>query len=1244
MKRIGLGLLLFVFGVQVACAAGSNCLMSIPDGPLDSEFASPPRSAQPRAYFFLTDLSAEHFPSDIAAMSRSGLSGLMYMHAGGGSLRMPKIDRALTEPWMKSIRALMRSAKDNGMEFSISLADSNGNGGPWITEDYAAKKLVYSESQVDGPARNVVPPPAVGPYMLPWEATFKRYKLPTFYRDVAILAFREALGTPMRPAVTTASSSNIYPAGENFWPVQETADRDPQSFWKSLQPDKKKEAREKAEAAEKAALAKRQGQKGQGTGVVQPPPVAKPAEGLPKAPATEQEWVQHSYREPIAAVGAVVVGGLEGGPWSCELQASDDEKAFNSISTFTLAKGERKDLRFAETPARHFRLVMTIQTGKEAELAELCLLRKDEIVRLRPGNQWWLFKSGTYAFASIVSYPKQGQAVLAEEYPADQAPADVKSEDIIDLTDKVTADGKLAWDVPPGRWTILRFGYNTQGAQARNYIATVNQPITEVPYEADVLSPRVAEYSFNLFALPVIKAALEETGKPPAYFHQDSWEGGASGARGIQPTWTDDFAEKFNAKRGYNLRKYLPVMARRLVDSREASDRFMWDYRRTIADLWADFYARFQELCEAHGTVMTAQCGYGTYPFPHMDGLQTGGRVGLPQGEFWCYPWEVRNNGENYHRNDVCDYLRNAASAAHVYGHSLLTAESLTCCRGILNMAPLDSPSGGERNGFKTYLDDAFTKGLNTYQMLAWNHSWDDDVPVTHFTHMMSWATMGRQLSWINQAPAWHTYIARCQSLLRRGWPVVDVAYFTGEGSCSYVKGRDFLHPAMAEGYEYGGINTEVLLTRTRVKNGRIELSGDPKGTWDKGPGMSYALLVFAEDLKVMSPVLLARLKELIEAGATVICPKPERAQGLGQAIGDDRKLKELADAMWGAGQGVAGSGQRAVGKGVLAWGKTPAEVLQAMQLPPDVEVRGLAKKVLLPNGKLQTEAKVRWGHRRAEGVDIYFVVNHACVERAFTAVFRVAGRQPEFFDPVTGETRALPEFKEEAGRTAVPMRLAPYQSGFVVFGERSQNSEFRIQNNAKNFPELKPVLELAGPWTVQFNPKWGGPKEPVVFDKLVDWTERPEEGIKYYSGMATYRKIFDLPSGVRSQKSEVRMAGTNNRQPITSNPSRFFLDLGNVKSLAEVAVNGKELGVVWCHPMRVAIPDGLLKAKGNELEIRPVNPWNNRIVGDGLLPADKKVLKYTGTSEVFLPPHPSAKYKLMPAGLLGPVRLLGIQ
>jgi hypothetical protein len=218
-----------------------------------------------------------------------------------------------------------------------------------------------------------------------------------------------------------------------------------------------------------------------------------------------------------------------------------------------------------------------------------------------------------------------------------------------------------------------------------------------------------------------------------------------------------------------------------------------------------------------------------------------------------------------------------------------------------------------------------------------------------------------------------------------------------------------------------------------------------------------------------------------------------------------------------------------------------------------------------------------------------------------------VSGLRPELWDAVTGEQRPLPEFREANGRTIVPLKFAPAQSFFIVFrqGERA---------TGVNFPVLKPVAELNGAWQVTFDPKWGGPGEPVTFETLTDWTNRPEDGIRHYSGTAIYAKTFDAPASAVAAK-------------------KTLLNLGALNSLARVELNGRDLGVVWCAPWQMAVPPGLLKPAGNELRIRVANLWPNRLIKDAGLPAPERLTKTTWNP--YKPDSP-----LLPSGLLGPVTL----
>jgi hypothetical protein len=440
--------------------------------------------------------------------------------------------------------------------------------------------------------------------------------------------------------------------------------------------------------------------------------------------------------------------------------------------------------------------------------------------------------------------------------------------------------------------------------------------------------------------------------------------------------------------------------------------------------------------------------------------------------------------------------------------------------------------------------------------------------------------------------------------MLRQGKFAADILYFCGEAIPNFV----LIDRKPLFGFDFDTINAQVLLTRTTAKDGRVVLPN----------GMSYRYLVIPENVgETMMPAVVKKLNELVAGGATLLGSRPRHAPGLTDYPRCDEQVKQLADALWGTDR--APSGIRAVGRGRVIWGKTLEEVINSDRLAPDIELQGL------PN-----DVQLDWIHRRSVSQDIYFIANLSDRQVNLEIIFRIERKVPELWDAVTGSMRRLEEFREENGQTIVPMQFEQRQSFFVVFRQDS----YRTPSAAgeRNFTRLTDLVTLPGPWEVSFDPAWGGPKT-VTFEQLEDWSKRSEEVIRFYSGTATYKKIFDLPDGVR--------------EPL-------YLDLGEVKNLAQVRMNGKDLGVVWTAPWRVAIGDAV-REKGNELEIEVVNLWPNRLIGDGRLPKDKRrTVTNVPTYDPILPkdyddaqcPVCEDRKKtgkgpeLLPSGLLGPVVL----
>jgi hypothetical protein len=370
-----------------------------------------------------------------------------------------------------------------------------------------------------------------------------------------------------------------------------------------------------------------------------------------------------------------------------------------------------------------------------------------------------------------------------------------------------------------------------------------------------------------------------------------------------------------------------------------------------------------------------------------------------------------------------------------------------------------------------------------------------------------------------------------------------------------------------------------------------------------------------------MRPQTIRKLRELVKAGAVVLGMKPEDAPGLTDYPASRQQVRAVAEELWGSDE-AAGRAGHPCGQGKVFWGfpEQPVQgtsgcgvaaclkctrelaVLRAVSAEPDFEYP--------MSGKEDCDHMLAYAHRRMAGMNWYFVSNQAAQSRHEDCIFRLKGLQPELWDPLTGQKRKLPDFREQEGRTLVPLEFAPGQSFVVVF--HNPVAQRTGPDPAQNFPALKTISTLPGPWDVTFDPKWGGPADPVRFDALSDWTTRPENGIKYYSGKAAYRTGFELPA--------------------TGPGQRIFLHLGKVKDLAEVRLNGRSQGVVWCEPWRIEIT-GAVRAGSNELEVVVVNEWVNRLVGDAGQPQE---MRFTWTT--WNPYKPNSP--LLPSGLLGPVTL----
>lgn len=732
--------------------------------------------------------------------------------------------------------------------------------------------------------------------------------------------------------------------------------------------------------------------------------------------------------------------------------------------------------------------------------------------------------------------------------PGDDACAPEK---VVDLT-AMMRSGTLRWQAPPGRWQVIRLGYTSSGAHVSTHSENAGGRAI------DYLDRETLDSYWLKTLDPIFNEVKPYLGKSLRFLHTDSWELGPV-------NWTRRMPGEFKRLRGYDIRPWLPVLAGRIIGNRDASTRFLNDFRRTLADLMAENkYAGFSE--KAH------KLGIGTHPEsggPHagpMDALMNLGINDVPMGEFWS------TSPRHRVRDDQRFFVKQTTSAANTYGRRVSMAEAFTNIGRHWQHDP---------RSLKATFDRAACEGHN---LTMW-HTFSSSTKAhgmpgaayfagEHFNPNVTWWAQGR---------AFVDYMNRCHFMLQQGLAAADVLHFYGENVPSFVRLKRDDPAKCLPGHDYDVIDKRALLERVSVDaGGRAVL---PEGT-------TYRLLSL-EPRDVISLPLLRHVAGLVEKGLTVVGPRPRRSYSLSGGAEADAAFTKLCDHLWGEGA----SGMKRVGKGRVIWGRTAREVFEADGVPADFSWSG-------GDG----DTFIDFIQRRTDEARIYYVANRNDRPEDVEWRFRVSGMVPEFWDPVTGVRRDATRYRFENGITVVPYPMDGEQSLFVLFRKAAAAD---APDGAPNVPRLVKRFDIDGAWKVSFDPEWGGPAS-IGFERLIDWTQHPDPGIRHYSGAAVYQKSF--------------------RSDAAGEPA--VLDLGMVESLCEVTLNGEDLGVLWAYPFRVDVTGKLRKGE-NELRVKVVNLWCNRIIGDAGLPPEKRLTRTNITRLTKDTP-------LEPSGLMGPVRILG--
>ena len=742
---------------------------------------------------------------------------------------------------------------------------------------------------------------------------------------------------------------------------------------------------------------------------------------------------------------------------------------------------------------------------------------------------------------SLRPFSAPDSSPLFEEDAAKPGEQTCMASEVVDLTAQMK-DGLLTWEAPEGEWTLLRIGCTLNDSC---HVSTCSQG-----WEGYALDPFDAG-AFTRYWNAVVEPLMADAKpyKSLRYLHTDSWEVEVA-------NWTPTLRDEFLKHRSYDMFPWLPVLAGKIVNSRDESNRFLHDFRRTIGDLAIDnHYRLFKEGAHRHGMLIHPESG-GPHAVP-IDAQQCLGLNDAPMSEFWATSWRHRMGDDNRF------FVKQPASAAHVNGRKLVLAEGFTTIGPHWQETLWDN--------LKPSFDKAICEGLN---LLVWNafvcSPASEGIPGqqyfagTHLNPLVTW--------WKQSGPIFD-YFNRCHAMMQRGKPFADVLYYYGSHVPNFTQHKRKDPTKVLPGYDFDVIDANALLTRITVKDGAL-VTPD---------GVSYRVLVLSPH-EIISLEVMKKVRALVAEGATVVAQaKPVKTFGLKDYQASDAELKRITDELWSGGK--------------LVTGKSTVEALKALGVGPDVSYAIPAEL---------TES-FDFIHRVDGDSDIYFLANRSTNAVNIKVSFRIAGKVAEVWDPVSGERRAIVHEKSSGG-SALTLPFAPCGSWVVVWKGATTAKAFDSQ-------ALTPVMTLTGPWQVSFDPKWAGPAKPVTFRDLSDWSSHADHGIKYYSGTAVYRQIFDFKSKIQNSKSKI------------------VIDLGNVRELAEVKVNGKMCGMTWTPPFRVDISEAL-KTGANELEIHVTNFWYNRLVGDKDLSQEKRVTK-TNVRSLANPGRP-----LVVSGLLGPVTL----
>lgn len=877
---------------------------------LEAGFLNPPESAKPRVWWHWMNgnITQEGIRADLNWMHRIGIGGFQNFDA---ALMTPQVVEKrlvyMTPEWKEAFLYTTRLADSLGLEMAIAGSPGwSESGGPWVTPEQAMKKFVWSETRVTGGKsfKGILPkPPSVtGAFQnLPLRSAFSlsgtaEEPSPEFYADVAVVAFR----LPENDVSLASLNPEVTSSGGKFT-LDMLTDGD----------------------LSKSSL-------------------------LPYTRPGENAWIMFEFDVPQTMQALTIVGGGYGGMFGFgadvgnrALEVSDNGSDFRKIVDIPTGGVEQKTLAFNPVAARYFRL--TWRTPEPQPAFNIGAAFGFDVASMpKPPAGIQVAEIVLHKAARVNRFEeKAGFATAIDLYTAHTPMAGagnaINKADVTDLTSLMNSDGTLEWTPPEGNWMVMRLGYSLTGHK--------NSPASPeaTGLEVDKLNAAHVKAYFDNYLDQYNEATKGMMGRRGLqYVITDSWEAGTQ-------NWTDQMMDEFAKRRGYELLPWIPVLAGHIVESAESSDRFLWDFRKTIGDLTTEnHYDQLTQILKMHGMERYTESHESGRAFIG-DGMEVKRNAAIPMSATWT-PGGFDRGTEvaTRYKADV----RESASVAHVYGQNLAAAESMTAIGSAWAWSP---------ELLKPTADMEMANGLNRFVIHTSVHQpVDNKIPGLGLGPFGQWFT--RHETWAEQAGPWISYLSRSCYMLQQGKFVADVVYYYGEdNNITALYGSKL--PDVPEGYNYDFVNADALVNILSVNKGNITTAS----------GMRYRILALDSNSVYMSLPVLRKIHDMVNAGAVIAGPKPIATPSLSD---DKQEFEKLVSRLWASAIGVTN-----VGKGKVYAGKTLKEVLDDLGVQPDFSYN-----------KPVVDTRMMFVHRKHEDIDIYWVNNRNNRVEEIEAIFRVGG------------------------------------------------------------------------------------------------------------------------------------------------------------------------------------------------------------------------------------------------------------